>query len=314
MGLGRTPSTPITPSHVYGSGGRFTVRVTVTDKFGAAGSGTLTVAAASQLVTLVGAGNISRCTRTGDDATAAVLDTIAGTVFTAGSGEFEGSLTDYQTCYGPTWGRHKARTYPVPGKHDYDSSATATGYFHYYGPVAGDTTQGYYSFDLAAWHIIMLNSNNTFVSTAVGSPQETWLRNDLAGTTKQCVLAIWHHPRFYSTTSSTVSPNGTVKPFWDDLYAAHAELIVNAQMRDYERFAPQTSAGVADSLNGLREFIVGTGGEGLDSPNTLFASNSAVNISQEFGVLKLTLADGSYSWQFIPAGGGTGDSGTGACH
>ncbi|PYO86047.1 MAG: hypothetical protein DMD66_14250 [Gemmatimonadetes bacterium] len=150
----------------------------------------------------------------------------------------------------------------------------------------------------------MLNSNNTFVSTAVGSPQETWLRNDLAGTTKQCVLAIWHHPRFYSTTSSTVSPNSTVKPFWDDLYAAHAELIVNAQMRDYERFAPQNSAGTADP-NGIRQFIVGTGGEGLDAPNTLFAANSEVNLSQEFGVLKLTLADGSYSWQFIPAGGGT---------
>jgi len=148
----------------------------------------------------------------------------------------------------------------------------------------------------------------------VGSPQETWLRNDLAATTQQCVLAIWHHPRFYSTTSSTVSPNGTVKPFWDDLFAAHAELIVNAQMRDYERFAPQTSGGVADSVNGIREFIVGTGGEGLDSPNTTFAPNSVMNISQEFGVLKLTLADGSYSWQFIPAGGGTGDSGTGACH
>jgi len=310
-----TPSTPITPSHVYGSGGRFTVRVTVTDKFGAAGSSTLVVAAASQLVTLVGAGNISRCGRTGDDATAAILDTIAGTVFTAGSGEFEGTLTAYQTCYDPTWGRHKARTFPVPGKHDYDSSATAAGYFGYYGAVAGDPTQGYYSLDLGAWHIITLNSNNASVSTAVGSPQETWLRSDLAATTNQCVLAIWHHPRFYSTTSSTVSPNGTVKPFWDDLYAAHAELIVNAQMRDYERFAPQTSAGVADPVNGIREIIVGTGGEGLDAPNTLFAANSAVNISQAFGVLKLSLADASYSWQFIPAAGSTGtDSGTGSCH
>ena len=309
-----TPSTPIAPSHVYASGGTYTVRVSVTDKFAAAGSGTLTVAAASQLVTLVGAGNISRCTRTGDDATAAVLDTIAGTVFTAGSGEFEGTLTAYQTCYDPTWGRHKARTFPVPGKHDYDSSATAAGYFGYYGAVAGNPSQGYYSFDRGAWHVVMLNSNNAFVSTAVGSPQETWLRSDLTATTKQCVLAIWHHPRFYSTTSSTVSPNGTVKPFWDDLYAAHAELIVNAQMRDYERFAPQNSAGTADP-NGIREFIVGTGGEGLDSPNTLFASNSEVNISQAFGVLKLTLGDGSYSWQFIPAAGSTGtDSGTGSCH
>ena len=313
-GSAAAPGTAIAPTHVYSSGGRYTVRVTVTDKYNAAGSGTLSVTAASTVVSLVGAGNISRCTRTGDDATAAILDTIAGTVFTAGSGEFEGTLIEYQNCYNPTWGRHKARTFPVPGKHDYDSSATAAGYFGYYGAVAGDPTQGYYSFDLGAWHVIALNSNNAFVSTAVGSPQETWLRSDLAATTKQCVLAIWHHPRFYSTTSSTVSPNGTVKPFWDDLYAAHAELIVNAQMRDYERFAPQTSAGVADPVNGIREIIVGTGGEGLDSPNTLFAANSEVNLSQEFGVLKLALADGSYSWQFIPAGGGTGDSGTGSCH
>ncbi len=308
-------STAITPTHTYTAGGRNTVTVTVTDQYGAAGSGTLTVTATTNVVTLVGAGNISRCGRTGDDATAAVLDTIAGTVFTAGSGEFEGTLTAYQTCYDPTWGRHKARTFPVPGKHDYDSSATAAGYFGYYGAVAGDPTQGYYSFDLGAWHIVMLNSNNAFVSTAVGSPQETWLRNDLAAATQQCVLAIWHHPRFYSTTSSSFSPNTTVKPFWDDLYAAHAELIVNAQMRDYERFAPQTSAGVADPLNGLREFIVGTGGDGLDAPNTLITANSEVNLSGVFGVLKLTLGDGSYSWQFVPAAGQTAsDAGTGSCH
>jgi len=239
-------------------------------------------------------------------------------VFTAGSGEFEGTLIEYQNCYNPTWGRHKARTFPVLGKHDYDSSATAAGFFGYFGTsypsaVAGDPTQGYYSFDLGAWHIIALNSNNAFVSTAVNSPQETWLRSDLAATTKQCVLAIWHHPRFYSTSGSFF-PNNTVKPFWDDLFAAHAELIVNAQMRDYERFAPQTSTGVADPVNGIREFIVGTGGEGLDATNTNITANSEVNLSQEFGVLKLTLGDGSYSWHFIPTGGGTDDSGTGTCH
>src|SRR5205823_2757830 len=104
-------ATGVAPSHTYVGAGSYTVTLTVTDKFGAAGSGTLTVTAAQQLVTLVGAGNISRCGRTGDDATAAVLDTIAGTVFTAGSGEFEGTPTAYQTCYDPTWGRHKARTF-----------------------------------------------------------------------------------------------------------------------------------------------------------------------------------------------------------
>src|SRR2546430_14758615 len=240
-------------------------------------------------VTLVGAGNIARCDRANDEATAALLDGIPGTVFALGDAAYpNGTATTYSNCYNASWGRHKARTYPVLGNHDYDSSATAAGYFGYYGAVAGDPTQGYYSFDLGAWHIVMLNSNSTFVSTAVGSAQETWLRNDLTATTQQCVLAIWHHPRFYSTTSSTVSPNSTVKPFWDDLYAAHAELIVNAQMRDYERFAPQTSTAVADSVNGIREIVVGTGGEGLDAISTLFAPKSSVSISQTFGVLKLT--------------------------
>src|SRR2546422_2018473 len=159
------------------------------------------------------------------------------------------------------------------------------------------------------------NSNNAFVSTAASSPQGTWLRTDLAATTKQCVLALFHAPRFYSTTSATFSPSSSVKPFWDDLYAAKAELIVNAHMRDYERFAPQTSAGVADPVNGIREIIVGTGGDGLDLPNTLVIPNSEARISNVYGVLKLTLGDGTYAWQFIPVAGQTAtDSGSGTCH
>jgi len=208
-----------------------------------------------------------------------------------------------------------ARTYPATGNHDYDSSATAAAYFNYFGAAAGDPTKGYYSYDLGAWHIVVLNSNSSFVATAAGSPQETWLRSDLAVTTKQCVLALWHTPRFYSTTSTSFSPTSTVKPFWDDLYAAHAELIINAHMRDYERFGPQTAAGVADPVSGIREIIVGTGGEGLDSPNTLITANSEVRISGVYGVLKLTLYDGSYSWQFVPVAGQTAtDSGSGSCH
>jgi len=307
---------PITSTHVYAAAGVNTVRVTVTDNLGAAGSGTATVTATSQVVTLVGAGNIARCDRTNDEATATLLDGIAGTVFALGDDAYpNGTLANYQNCYDPSWGRHKARTYPVTGNHDYDSSATAAGYFTYFGAVAGDPSQGYYSYDLGAWHVIVLNSNNTFVSTAVGSPQETWLRSDLAATTKKCVLAMWHRPRFYSTTSSTFFPTTSVEPFWDDLYAAGAELIINAHMADYERFAPQTPTGAADPTNGIREFIVGTGGGGLDAPNTLIIPNSEVQISGVYGVLKLTLGDGSYSWQFIPVAGQTGtDSGSGTCH
>ena len=267
-------------------------------------------------VVLLGAGNIAWCSRTNDEATAALLDAIPGTVFALGDNVYpNGTTANYTNCYGPSWGRHKSRTYPALGNHEYDSSATAAAYFTYYGAAAGDAGKGYYSYELGAWHIIVLNSNNTYVSTAAGSTQETWLKADLAATTKQCVLAMWHNPRFYSTTSSAFYPTSSVKTFWEDLYAAHATLIINAHMHDYERFAPQTPAGATDPLNGIREIIVGTGGGGLDLPNTLIIPNSEVLISQVYGVLKLTLADGAYSWQFIPvAGQAASDSGTATCH
>ena len=313
---------PITSTHVYAAGGVNTVRVTVTDNLGSAGSGTTTVTATSQVVTLVGAGNIARCDRVNDEATAALLDGIAGTVFALGDAAFpNGTPSNYANCYDPSWGRQKTRTYPVTGNHDYDSSATAAGYLGYFGTsypsaVAGDPSQGYYSYNLGAWHVIVLNSNNAFVSTAAGSPQETWLQTDLAANTQQCVLAMFHSPRFYSVPTGTAFfPTNSVKPFWDDLYAAGAELIINAHMQDYERFAPQTPLGAADPTNGIREIIIGTGGGGLDAPNGQITANSEVQISGVYGVLKLTLGDGSYSWQFIPVTGQTGtDSGSGSCH
>ncbi len=324
-GSATSQSTAISATHTYTAPGTNTVRVTVSDKDGSAGSGQLTVTVTQVVttVTLVGAGNIARCDRTGDEATAAILDTIPGTVFALGDAAFPGGLLSaYQNCYDPSWGRQKGRTVPVPGNRDYDSSATAAGYFAYFGGAAGDPTKGYYSFDLGAWHIIMLNSNSTYVSTAAGSPQGTWLRADLAATTKQCVLAMFHRPRFYSTDStSTFSPTSSVKAFWDTLYAYHAELIINAHMRDYERFAPQTPTGAPDPVNGIREIIVGTGGEGQDLPNTQIVPNSEVNISGVFGVLKLTLGDGTYAWQFIPVPGQTPTGqtapepgGSGSCH
>src|SRR5213082_1645167 len=267
-------------------------------------------------VALVGAGNIARCDGTNDEATAALLDSTPGTVFALGDNAMPGGTpTKYQNCYGPSWGRHLSRTRPVPGNHEYDSSATAAGYFGYFGAAAGDPANGYYSYDLGAWHIIVLNSASAFVATSAGSPQEQWLKADLAATTQLCMLAMWHRPRFYSNTDTVFYPTDAVKPFWNDLYAAGADLILNAHSRDYERFAPQTPDGAADSARGIREIIIGTGGEGLDEPNTNRIANSEVNISQVYGVLQLTLANGSYTWRFVPVAGQTAsDAGSAACH
>jgi hypothetical protein len=135
---------------------------------------------------LVGAGDIAGCSSSGDEATAALLDTIPGTVFTAGDNAYpDGTATNFANCYEPSWGRHKARTRPSPGNHDYHTSG-ASGYYNYYGANAGPAGLGYYSYDLGDWHIISLNSN---VSMSVGSAQELWLRADLAATTKTCTLA-----------------------------------------------------------------------------------------------------------------------------
>src|SRR5216117_1526912 len=267
------------------------------------------ITASPQAVQLIGAGNIARCDRTNDEATALLLDAYPdATVFAAGDNmNGNGSLTNFTTCYGPSWGRHKARTRPAAGEKEY-KTAGAAGYFSYFGAAAGDSGKYYYSYDLGAWHIMVLNDN---ISMAAGSAQEQWLRAELAANTQKCNLAYWHHPRFSSTGTNSLS---SVKPLWDALYAYSADVVVNAHYNGYERFAPQTPAGIADPAKGLREFIVGTGGQSLQNPGGA-KPNSQVRNGKTYGVLKLTLDAGSYSWQFVPIAGQTfTDAGSTACH
>jgi calcineurin-like phosphoesterase family protein len=265
------------------------------------------VSTASSVV-FVGAGDIADCSSSGDEATAALLDNIAGSVFTLGDNVYSsGTPTEFSTCYDPTWGRHKSRTYPAPGNHDYNTSG-ASGYFGYFGAAAGPSGRGYYSFDLGSWHIISLNSE---VSMSAGSTQERWLRADLAASTKQCTLAYWHKPRFSSGTSHGSLVDA--QPLWQALYDYGAEIVLSGHDHDYERFAPQTPSGAADAAKGIREFVVGTGGRNHDAVGTPIA-NSEVSNGNTFGVLKLTLGSGTYSWQFVPAGGSFTDSGSGTCH
>ena len=218
-----------------------------------------------------------------------------------------GTATEFASCYEPTWGRHKARTRPAPGNHDYNTSG-AVPYYAYFGDNAGPAGRGYYSYDLGDWHIVSLNSE---VSSSAGSAQEQWLRADLAANTKQCTLALWHKPLFSSGSHGSLS--GT-RALWAALYEFNAEVVVVGHDHNYERFAPQRADGVLDPLRGLREFVVGTGGTSLRSVGTPIANSEVVN-SGTHGVIRFTLGPDSYTWEFVPVAGKTfTDSGSASCH
>ena len=258
---------------------------------------------------LVGAGDIATCKQQSDEATAKLLANISGTVYTLGDNVYEnGTAAEFANCYGPSWGTFKYRTKPSVGNHEYNT-AGATGYFGYFGAKAGDPSKGYYSYNMGSWHIVVLNSNCWKVACAAGSTQERWLRADLAAHPSKCTLAYFHHPRFSSGGNNIV-----VAPFWKDLYEAGAEVVLSGHVHAYERFAPQNPSGVADSAKGIREFIVGTGGKGVQRLNFLKPTSQVRNTTAQ-GVLKLTLHSSSYEWKFVPIAGKTfTDSDTNMCH
>jgi hypothetical protein len=230
-----------------------------------------------------------------------------------------GAFEHFMQFYDPTWGRLKAITYPVVGNHEY-AQPGAAGYFDYFnGPGAfsgraGDRDKGYYSFDLGAWHVVALNSNCDDVpgGCAAGSPQEQWLRADLAANPRRCTLAIQHHPRWASDQGSSRTPE--VQPFIDALHAAHAELLLVGHDHDYERFAPSAPDQSVDPAGGLRQIIVGTGGRDVNGFGPA-QPNSEVREGSTFGVLKVTLRADAYDWEFVPiAGSSFRDAGTTRCH
>jgi len=242
-------------------------------------------------------------------------------VLALGDNQYDcGGYNAFLQSYDPTWGRVRSITHPVPGNHEYqaspgtdcDPSGQATGYFQYFGAAAGDPTKGYYSYDLGSWHLIALNSNCAQVGgCAAGSPEETWLKADLAAHSASCTLAYWHHPRF---TSGAVGDSTQVATFWQDLYSAGADVVLNGHAHGYERFAPQDPSQNYDPTHGVREFVVGTGGEDFQS----FTSSEPLSETRQantFGVLTLTLHATSYDWHFVPiVGQSFTDSGSTSCH
>jgi len=257
---------------------------------------------------LVGAGDIATCDLESDEATAALLDTIPGTVFTAGDNVYpNGTAAEFADCYGPTWGRHRDRTRPSPGNHDYNT-ADASGYYAYFGPRAGEPDKGYYSFEVGSWHVIALNST---LEGDAAAAQQAWLEGELAARSATCSVAYWHHPRF---SSGYHGNHASVAPVWDALYEAGLDIVVNGHDHHYERFAPQNPAGEPDPVNGIRQFVVGTGGIDL-FPAVFLKANSEARNSGVHGVLKLTLGSGFYGWAFVAAAGHSfTDAGIAPCH
>jgi 3',5'-cyclic AMP phosphodiesterase CpdA len=261
---------------------------------------------------MVAAGDIAQCPG-GAAVTAALIDTLPGTVAALGDTSYpNGAPEEYTSCYAPTWGRHKARTRPAVGNHEYRTPG-ASGYFSYFGAAAGDPHKGYYSYELGAWHVVALNSNcGEIGGCGAGSAQERWLRQDLTAHPTRCTVAYTHHPAFSS--GNTHGGSHSVHQLLRALQDHRVELILSGHDHDYERFAPQTVEGAA-SAAGVRQFVVGTGGAGLRQFASQPQPNSEARIAGVYGVLSLKLRAAAYDWRFVAQpGSSAGDTGTAACH
>jgi acid phosphatase type 7 len=263
---------------------------------------------------IVAAGDIADCTSDGDEATARLVSGMEGTVLTLGDNAYpDGTAQDFEECYEPSWGQFKERTRPAPGNHEYESGG-ASAYFDYFGDAAGDPDKGYYSYDLGGWHFVALNSNcGEELRCGPGSPQGRWLEKDLAASDEEaCTLAYFHHPLF---TSGSYRPGiKRVERLWEILYAGGVDVVLNGHDHNYQRFAPQDPQGRADPEDGIREFVVGTGGRSNYQISQPIANTEVYN-DDTFGVLELTLHPKSYDWKFVPVAGDTfTDSGVARCH
>ena len=265
--------------------------------------------------TVVAAGDIAQCAgvsaaQSSAAKTAALVTPGDVFVLTLGDQVYEdGTDAEYANCFHPTWGALKDRIRPAPGNHDYQT-ADAAGYYNYFGAQAGPDRRGYYSFDRGDWHFISLNS---LIDVSPQSAQYRWLQADLAQSSgKLCTIAYWHYPAFNSGIA--YGSILAMRPMFEALHAAGVEIVLSGHEHLYERFAPQTADGTADTARGVRQFVVGTGGRALN-PFGRILPNSEFRSSNDWGVLRLTLGPGSYSWQFMAVGKAAPlDSGSTSCH
>jgi hypothetical protein len=216
---------------------------------------------------------------------------------------YTGLLSEYQGCYDATWGKFKARTWATPGNHDY-GVANAVGYFDYFGSRAGPSRSGFYKQALGNWSLFALNSN---VAADSASGQMAWLKAELAANSG-CKLAAWHYP---VVSSSTRGNNSTMQSVWEELVTKKVDIVLQGHEHHYERFAPMQSDGAADATNGIRSFVVGTGGASLYDFGAI-KPNSEARI-KNFGVIVLKLYASRYEWSFQSVDGAILDSGSAKC-
>jgi hypothetical protein len=241
--------------------------------------------------------------------TAALVGALDALVLTLGDTTYPvGAPTEFATCFNPTWGAFKDRIRPTPGNHEYYTPG-AEGYFSYFGALAGPDRRGYYSFDYGSWHFISLNSN---LDASPQSAQYQWLAADLASSSGTlCTIAYWHYPVFSSGMHGNIAHMAAI---FGALQAAGVDIVLNGHDHIFERFAPQNADGTANPARGVREFVVGTGGAvnySLETPRP----NSEVRDNTSHGILRFTLGEGRYSWQFVPiAGDALRDTGGDVCH
>jgi hypothetical protein len=293
--------------------GGYTVTATQRDAAGNVGRAT---ASFTVPFSVLAAGDIAACDSDGDEATAALLAQRAGTIAALGDNAYDSppDADPYRDCFAPSWGPFLPRIMPAAGNHEYEDSPAAADYFTYFGSAAGAPGAGYYSYDLGAWHVVVLNtSNNCFqVPCSAGSPQEAWLRADLAThADARCTLAYFHHPRF----SSYLGADAKVQPLWQALRDGGADLVLNGHAHNYERFPPLDPDGTPDPASGLTEIVAGTGGRSHHAFFPDVDPNSLVRNDDAYGILNLTLGATGWSWRFLPAAGATfSDGGSAACH
>lgn len=285
------------------------------------------VVAEAGAAVLIGTGDIASCTSSGDEATARLVDSVLKAdgaadvenhVFTLGDNVYpSGSARDFERCWKPSWGdstKHIMKWIrPSPGNHEHDTEWAAP-YYRYFGARAGEPDKGYYSYTAGEWHVVVLNSVLAVsgrVSAADRRRQEEWLREELARHPALCTAAYWHHPRF---SSGTHGGETRMEPIWRILHGAGVDLAFVGHDHHYERFLPQGPDGMLDTLRGITQILVGTGGGTLRGLRRPYARNSATRIQGHFGVLKVTLGAGGYQHVFLDVSGHVWDRGGGKCH